>query len=129
MLTRITDTTVGGRSGDPGEPPGGAPPVDSTCLFCMIEVFLDNSNPLIETRESFGTTQADAQGNWTLTLPRALQADEGLRTISTTNTYGPTSSYEAGTSTGISTLYKPGELSDPEPPAPQGGIYLPLIVN
>ncbi|WP_129671989.1 hypothetical protein [Candidatus Chloroploca sp. Khr17] len=104
-ITSIDDTLVRGTSGDPGIPPGGAPPVDSTCPFCTIEVFLDNDDSLVETLESFGTTMADANGNWTFTLPRALEEGERLRTMSTTNNYGVINQYEAGTSTKVSELY------------------------
>lgn len=110
-ILSIEGTTVRGRSGDLGLPPAGAPPVDSTCPFCTIEVFADNRNNLVETLQSLGTTEADAQGNWELTLSRALQENESLRTISTVNNYGFIKQYEAGTSTGISELYTPGSLA------------------
>ncbi len=104
-ITRINGTAVTGTSGDPGQPPGGRPPIDSSCPFCTVEIFLDDRDSQVETLQSFGTTVANAQGNWSFTLPRALTSSEGLRTQSTAGTFGVIKRYEAGTTTKISTLY------------------------
>jgi hypothetical protein len=123
-ITLIDGTMVQGRSGDPGQPPGNAPPIDSTCPFCTVELFLDNRNDRIETLQSLGTTTADAQGNWTFTLPAELTNTQGLRTISTTNNYGVISQYEAGTSTQVSELYTTENVV---PPPTANLVYLPLV--
>lgn len=122
-ITKIDGTAVSGTSGDPGIPPGGAAPVDSTCPFCTVEVFLDDGDTQVETLQSLGTARANVSGAWTFTLPRELAAGEGLRTISTTNNYGTIMTYEAGTSTRISAaLYQPGSL-----PSSDNMVYLPMI--
>ena len=118
-ITAIDGTTVSGTSGLPGQAPDGL--IDSSCPFCSVEVFLDNDDELVETLESFGTTIADEDGNWSLALPRPLASGEGLRTISTTNNYGVIQNYEAGTSTRVSVLYTPDNL------AGQALIYLPMV--
>jgi CSLREA domain-containing protein len=104
-LTALNGTLVRGTSGDPGQPPGGKPPVDSSCPFCTVEILLDNRDNRVEALQSLGTVQADANGNWAFSLPRALTNQEGLRTLSTTNNYGVINQYEAGTSTKVSELY------------------------
>ncbi|PDW04974.1 hypothetical protein [Candidatus Viridilinea mediisalina] len=119
-VTVIDGTRVRGTSGDPGQPPGGRPPIDSSCPFCTIEIFLDNRDNRVETLQSLGTTQADRNGNWAFTLPAALTDQQGLRTVSTANNYGVINQYEAGTSTKVSELYIPGEEEG-------FAVFLPLV--
>ncbi|RRR75109.1 MAG: hypothetical protein EI684_05500 [Candidatus Viridilinea halotolerans] len=116
-ITVIDGTNVRGTSGDPGMPPSNKP-VDSTCPFCTIELFLDNRDERSDTLQSLGTVQADGNGNWSFTLPAALSDQQGLRTISTANNYGVIKQYEAGTSTKVSGLYTPANV-----------ITLPIISN
>jgi hypothetical protein len=52
-----------------------------------------------------GRAQADVNGDWNFTLPRALTEDEGLRTISTIRNYGVIKYYEIGGSSKLSALF------------------------
>lgn len=110
-VTSINGTAVAGTNGLPGLPPGGADPVDSTCPFCTVEVFLEDRDGAVETLQSLGTAMADASGNWSFTLPAPLGATQGLRTVSTINNYGTMKEYEAGSSTGVSRLYTEGGVA------------------
>lgn len=110
-VTGIAGTAVAGTNGLPGLPPGGADPVDSTCPYCTVEVFLEDRDGAVETLQSLGTTLSDANGHWTFSLPAPLGATQGLRTISTINNYGTMKEYEAGSSTGVSRLYTEGGVS------------------
>jgi hypothetical protein len=94
-VTSIHGTVVTGTSG-----------VDSFCPNGVIELFLDTGNP-VEARESLAVVTADAQGNWTATLPRALAAGDGIRTTSTTAQWGTITNMGAGTTTGLSEFYPP----------------------
>jgi hypothetical protein len=61
----------------------------------------------VEALAYLGTATADVNGDWDLLLPAELEEEEGLRTISTSRTYGVMQYFEVGTSCGLSTLYQP----------------------
>jgi hypothetical protein len=94
-VTSIVGTSVKGTNGDGSACPGG-----------VIELFLDTGNP-VEARQSLAVVTADAQGNWSATLPQPLAAGEGIRTTSTTAQWGTIANMSAGTTTGLSELYLP----------------------
>jgi hypothetical protein len=87
-ITSVAGTTVEGTSG-----------ADSPCPYCTVEVFLEDEDDEIETLESLALTTADADGNWTATLARAIDtaAGERLRTMSTLNDLNIVAGFEAGT--------------------------------
>jgi hypothetical protein len=93
-VTSIEGTTVTGTSGD-----------NSLCEDCTIEVFLDDTDIITEALQSLAVVDADADGNWTATLPFELSDTQGLRTTSTTPHYNTISGMSAGTTTGLSELY------------------------
>lgn len=103
----IDGTTVSGSSG-----------TNSPCPNCTIEIFLDDTDAVTETLQVLTTAVADANGNWSATLPFELSASQGLRTTSTTAQYNTIPYMHAGTTTGLSTLYVSGYE-----------IYLPLILR
>jgi hypothetical protein len=87
-ITSVEGTTVEGTSG-----------ADSPCPYCTVEVFLEDDDDERETLESLAVTTADADGNWTATLSRAIDtaAGERLRTMSTLNDLNIVAGFEAGT--------------------------------
>ncbi|MBN1657286.1 MAG: hypothetical protein JXA93_02740 [Anaerolineae bacterium] len=107
QVTAIDGTTASGTSGS------GSP-----CPYCIVEVFLDDDDEYVEALASWGTTTADENGNWSLTLPRELADGEGLRTTSTTQHYGIIANFEVGTTSGFSELYRGGWT-----------VYLPLVMR
>ncbi len=98
QITSVNGTTVEGTSG------AGSP-----CPYCTVEVFLEDDDTERETLESLAVTTADADGNWTATLSRAIDtaAGERLRTMSTLNDLNIVAGFEAGTTvpSPSSTLY------------------------
>lgn len=107
-ITGINGTAVTGTSG------AGSP-----CPNCTIELFLDDTDGIVEALQSLAVVTADAQGNWQATLPKPLAEDEGLRTTSTSSKFNTIPGLSAGTTTGLSIL-----TIEREPPA-----YLPVILN
>ncbi|MCP4540937.1 MAG: hypothetical protein GY832_27700 [Chloroflexi bacterium] len=62
---------------------------DAPCPYCQIELFLDDLDEVTETLESLAITQADVNGDWSVTLTgRELALTEGVRTASTVLNYG-----------------------------------------
>lgn len=106
-VTSIEGTLVSGTSGD------GSP-----CPNCLIEVFLDDTDLINEALQSFGVVTADANGNWSITLPALLTTEQGVRTTSTTAQPNIIPGMSAGTTTGLSVLYRTGYA-----------LYLPAIVR
>ena len=106
-VTSISGTTVSGVSGD------GSP-----CPNCIVEIFLDDVDPINEALQSLAVVNANAGGNWTATLPAALTAGQGLRTTSTTTQNNTIPGMSMGTTTGLSVLYVAGYE-----------VYLPLIIK
>jgi len=117
-VTSILGTAVQGTNGIPGFPPGNLPPIDSTCPFCLIEVFLEDRDGVTESLQSLGVATSTVTGDWTFTLPAALTSTQGLRTISTSRNYGTIAQYEAGTSTRLSRLYADGGVASVGPVTP-----------
>jgi len=94
QVTVIDDVTVEGTAG-----------ANSPCPNCIIELFLDDTDTIIEALASLAVVTADAQGNWTATLAVPLVPGEGLRTTSTTAQWGTIPNMYDGTTTGLSQLY------------------------
>lgn len=97
QVTQINGTQVSGTYGS------GSP-----CPNCEIEIFLDDTDGVVEALRSLAVVTADSNGNWSATLPNALTKNQGLRTTSTTAVYNTIPNMHAGTTTGLSTLYKAG---------------------
>lgn len=94
-ITSISGKTVMGTSG-----------VGSPCPNCVVELFLDDVNPVKECKKSLKRVTADAEGNWTATLPSALTATQGLRTMSTVPDALTIIGLKQGTTSNISELYR-----------------------
>jgi hypothetical protein len=94
LVTEVDGVAVSGTSNDP-------------CPYCYVDVFLDDDDATVESLAHLGTATADVNGDWDLMLPAELEEDEGLRTISTSRTYGVMQYFEVGTSSGLSALYQP----------------------
>jgi hypothetical protein len=95
-VTQIAGVTVGGTSG-----------AGSACPNCVIELFLDDADTIKEALQSLAVVTANASGNWTATLSTALAAGQGIRTTSTSAQYNTIPGMNAGTTTGLSELYRP----------------------
>ncbi len=104
-VTSIDGTAVSGTQG-----------LNSPCPNCIIEIFLDDNDAIVELLESLGTTTADADGRWNFTLPSELLSGQGLRTTSTTAAYNTIPNIYAGTTTRVSALYEANV-----------SVYLPLL--
>ncbi len=96
QISVIDGTTVEGTSGDA-----------SPCPGCLIDLYLDDQNDNQEALEWLGSAIADASGNFTATLPRALTGAEGIRTSSTSQDYFVIGDYGLGVTTDLSDLYVP----------------------
>jgi hypothetical protein len=94
-VTSIQDLTITGTAGD-GNP----------CPNCIIEIFLDDDDGINEALQFLGSTTANASGNWSFTLPFVLGNNQGLRTSSTTASYNTIPNMDAGTTAGLSVLYR-----------------------
>jgi hypothetical protein len=110
QVTLIDDVTVQGTAG-----------VNSPCPNCVIELFLDDNDGVVEALASLAVVTADAQGNWTATLSEPLADNHGIRTTSTTAQYNTIANMSAGTTTGLSMRYTIGPDDFP--------VYLPMIVK
>jgi hypothetical protein len=100
MVTRINGVAVTGMADDP-------------CPYCFVDVFRDDDDPTTEALAYLGTAAADVDGDWSFVLPAELNDGEGLRTLSTARDYGVIQYFEAGTSSGLSTLFQPYPLTAP----------------
>ncbi|MCP4361864.1 MAG: hypothetical protein GY796_27955 [Chloroflexi bacterium] len=96
QLTSINGTAVTGTSA-PGSP----------CPNCYVDLYLDDLDDVEEALTYLGQATADAQGDFAFTLPQPLQADEALRTASTTQFFGTIGNFLAGTTTRLSGLQIP----------------------
>lgn len=94
-VTSIAGTSVYGTSGQ------GSP-----CANCIIELFLDDTDGVVEALQSLRVVTADANGNWFALLPNKIPAGYGLRTTSTTTKFNTISNISANTTTGLSQLYR-----------------------
>ncbi len=110
IVVGASDTTVTGSNGDS----------DAPCPYCQVEVFTDDLDDTPELLESVAMVTADAEGNWTAHLGRALAITEGLRTMVTALDYGIIEEYyEAGSTSRYSELYtQPGSTPPADPPTP-----------
>jgi hypothetical protein len=90
----------------------------SPCPNCIIELFLDDNDAIAEALESLALVTANAQGNWTATLNAPLPAGHGIRTTTTTAQFNNIANMSAGTTSGLSVLYR-AELQ----------LFLPLITR
>ena len=90
----------------------------SSCPDCIIELFLDDIDTVVEALPLQVVVTADGDGNWTATLPFALSPPYGLRTTSTTVRYNTIANMSAGTTTGLSALYRPA-----------GKVFLPRVLR
>jgi hypothetical protein len=106
QITLINGTAVEGING-----------ADSPCPGCLIDLYLDDRDDNQEALEWLTSTTADANGDFTANLPRALTGSEGLRTSSTSQEYFVIGDYGIGTTTDLSELYIP---ADSPPDAPVG---------
>jgi hypothetical protein len=93
-VTSVIGTAVTGTAGT-GNP----------CPNCVIELFLDDNDGIGEALQSLGTATANASGNWNFTLAAPLASGYGIRTTSTTATFGTISNMNAGTTAGLSVIY------------------------
>ena len=93
LVTLIDGADVTGISDDP-------------CPYCYVDLYLDDDDPYVEALAYLGRAQADVDGDWNFTLPRALTENEGLRTISTIRNYGVIDKYEIGSSSKLSILFE-----------------------
>lgn len=109
-VTTIDETSVEGTSGN-----------DSPCPNCVIELFLDDADGIVQALSSLAVVTADAGGNWTAVLSQPLDDGQGIRTTSTTAQYNTIPNISAGTTTGLSQLYTL------QPDAHR--IFLPLTVR
>jgi hypothetical protein len=100
-VTSISGTTVTGTQGDDAILPGPTV-ISAACPNCQVYLYADDFDGRIEAHEFLGEATADASGNWTAVLPRALTSSEGLRTQSMANGNGVIHIYGSGTTSKLS---------------------------
>lgn len=106
-VTSIDGTTVSGTSG-----------TNSACPNCVIEIFLDDTDSVVEALQLLAVTTAGGNGNWTAALPAELTSGQGIRTTSTTAQYNTIPNMSAGTTTKLSDLY-----------ASEIAVFLPFLIR
>ena len=106
-VTSIEGTTVSGTSG-----------TNSLCPNCLIELYLDDTDNVVEALQLLGVTTAGSNGNWTATISAELQSGQGIRTTSTTAQYNTIPNMSAGTTTKLSELYT-SEIA----------VFLPFVIR
>jgi len=106
-VMEINGSSVSGTSGN-----------SSPCPNCVVEVFLDDVDSIVEALQSLAVVTAKADGTWSATLPFELSNTQGLRTTSTTAQYNTIPYMNAGTTTALSELYAGGQY-----------IFLPLLIK
>ena len=94
-VTAINGKAVSGTAGD-----------GSACPNCVIELFLDDTDAITEALSSLAVVTATAAGTWSATLPNALASGQGIRTTSTSAQFNTIAGLNAGTTTGLSRLYR-----------------------
>jgi len=105
-VTDIAGVAVTGTSG------AGSP-----CPYCTVELFLEDTDTVVEALESLVVATADGNGDWSAILPAPLLDGQALRTMSTVpDDWTITALYE-GTTSNLSGLY--GGVS----------LYLPFVAR
>jgi len=107
QVTKVDGMTVNGASG-----------AGSDCPYCIVEVFLDDTDAVTETLQSLAVVAADGSGNWTVTLPTPLESGQGLRTMSTVPDDWTITDLDAGSTSNLSALY-----------GAEYQIFLPLVLR
>ncbi len=100
-VTGINGTAVSGTQGDDAVLPGPTT-ISAACPNCQVYLYADDLDGRIEAKEFLGEATADASGNWSATLSRALTANEGLRTQSMANGNGVMHNFGAKTTSKLS---------------------------
>jgi hypothetical protein len=100
---RITGIAGALVTGGNGVNPAGAV---SECPNCVIDFYRDNLDAVGETLAHLGSTTADANGAFTITLTQPLAAGQAIRTSSTTASPGVIGALGAGTTSTFSGLYQ-----------------------
>jgi hypothetical protein len=93
QITEVNGTAVTGSSGE-----------GSDCPFCVIEIFLDDTDSVAETLQSLDLVTAGDNGQWVAALPAPLEAGQGLRTMSTVPDSSTIFGLDAGTTSKLSAL-------------------------
>jgi len=106
-VTSINGTTVSGTSG-----------TNSPCPNCVVELYLDDTDSVVEALQLLAVTTAGSNGNWTATLPAELASGQSIRTTSTTAQYNTIPNMSAGTTTKLSDLHK-SEIA----------VFLPFVIK
>ena len=92
---------------------------EAPCPYCQVELFLDDLDEVTETMESLGRTEADVDGDWSVTLGRTLALTEGVRTASTALNYGVMETFDFPSTSRVSPVYsRTGHILPPPPPEP-----------
>ena len=100
-VTNINGLAVSGTQGDDAVLPGPTI-ISAACPNCQVYLYADDLDSRIEALEFLGEATADASGNWSATLSRALTANEGLRTQSMANGNGVIYNFGTGTTSKLS---------------------------
>ena len=126
----MNGTAVSGTRGDDAVLPGNVI-ISAACPNCQIYLYADDLDERIEAHEYLGQATADANGDWTATLSRPLDADEGLRTQSMTNASGVIHNFGADTTSKLSdVLYSPlTSVTISGPTTGETGVKLEFPLN
>jgi len=106
QVTEVDGATASGTSGE-----------GSDCPYCIVELFLDDTDGVVEALQSLAVVTAGANGDWTATLPAPLQEDQALRTTSTVPDDWTISGLDEGTTSNLSGFY------------PIQEVFLPLVLR
>ena len=109
VVTHIDGTNVTGVSGTSEN--------SQVCANCTVELFLEDTDGVVEALESLDVVIADGDGHWTATLSTPLGENDRLRTMSTVPDDWTIDDLDAGTTSKLSVLY------------PIVEVYLPLVVR
>jgi hypothetical protein len=112
QITSIVGTSVAGGAG------AGSP-----CPNCIIDFYRDNGDPTQEALVYLGSVNANAQGNFSVTLAQPLPAGTGLRLSSTPQSAGIIGTFGAGTTTVFSELYSEADFVAES----EAKLFLPLV--
>ncbi len=109
VVTEVSGTLVSGVS--------GSSLAGQTCDNCTIELFLEDTDAVTEALESLAVVTADANGDWSATLPAPLTEEQRLRTMSTVPDDWTIDDLDAGSTSNLSGLY------------PVQKVFLPLVMR